>query len=543
MVRWQSRQDRSVGFQRQGLALLASVVVGTLVVAATTSAALASASSPSAPVVASVSPAYGPASGGTSVKVNGENFAGATAVKFGSSDAASFEVNSETEITAVSPAGEGIPDVRVTTPEGTSATSPADEFSYAPVVTKVEPNDGVEAGGTAVTIAGGNFTGATAVKFGLHDAESFTVNSDSSITAVSPFLNGEGIVDVTVIGPGGTSATGSQDRFGYGPVIEMLTPRQGPATGGTVVTITGFGLERAGEVDFGSQPAASFTVNPGGSVTALAPPFAGGSAAVPVTVTTPTGSSIASPRDPGLLPANYFSYGPTVTKVEPDQGPAAGGTTVVIHGTGFSSARRTDELPFVRAVYFGSTELTCESPRSYWLVPCAPVEFEVDSETEITAVAPPGTGQVDVAVETSGGTSPISPADQFTYDAPVHEGSSGTPKAKILSNQAVVNGHRRIKLLIRCQAEPGSACSGSIGLTGIPGGRGAGRLRSYGGRGRFMLAAGSRRQIHVDILPWAVAWLKQVHRRPVRASIRLRFGQPSAKDLVLRWEPAAGRAR
>ena len=45
-------------------------------------------------------------------------------------------------------------DVTVTTPAGTSATSPADQFTYvaAPTVTGYQPAGGSEAGGTPVTI-------------------------------------------------------------------------------------------------------------------------------------------------------------------------------------------------------------------------------------------------------------------------------------------------------------------------------------------------------------------------------------------------------
>jgi hypothetical protein len=40
-----------------------------------------------------------------------------------------------------------------------------------------------------------------------------TVNSDSQITATSPA--GTGTVDVTVVVPGGTSATSAADQFTY----------------------------------------------------------------------------------------------------------------------------------------------------------------------------------------------------------------------------------------------------------------------------------------------------------------------------------------
>ncbi len=64
--------------------------------------------------------------------ITGTDLTGATAVKFGSKDAASFSVSSATKITATSPAGSlGTVDITVTTPGGTSATSSADQFSYA----------------------------------------------------------------------------------------------------------------------------------------------------------------------------------------------------------------------------------------------------------------------------------------------------------------------------------------------------------------------------------------------------------------------------
>lgn len=82
------------------------------------------------PVVTAISPTSGPTAGGTSVTVTGSNFSGATAVRFGATGASSFAVNSDTQVVAISPAGTGSVDVTVTTPGGTSATSPADRFTY-----------------------------------------------------------------------------------------------------------------------------------------------------------------------------------------------------------------------------------------------------------------------------------------------------------------------------------------------------------------------------------------------------------------------------
>jgi IPT/TIG domain len=90
------------------------------------------AASASAPTVAKLAPKKGPSAGGTSVTVTGTGFSGVLAVKFGSSAATSFKVESSTRITAVSPAEAiGTVDVTVTTGAGTSATNKNDRFKYA----------------------------------------------------------------------------------------------------------------------------------------------------------------------------------------------------------------------------------------------------------------------------------------------------------------------------------------------------------------------------------------------------------------------------
>ncbi len=170
----------------------------------------------SAPTVTAIAPAIGAVAGGTVVTITGTNFTAASAVNFGGAAAASFTVNGATSISATSPAGTGTVDVTVTTPGGTSVTSAADQFSYSavPTIVSVSPNGGPPAGGTAVTITGTNFTGATAVNFGGTAAASFTVVNSTSITTTSPAGN-NGTVDVTVTSSNGTSATSATDHFTY----------------------------------------------------------------------------------------------------------------------------------------------------------------------------------------------------------------------------------------------------------------------------------------------------------------------------------------
>ena len=85
------------------------------------------------PVITSVAPDFGPASGGTTVTISGNRFKNVSAVDFGSTPAISYTVNSVKSITAVAPTGVGTVDVSVTNNSGVSAVgSPVDQFTYMP---------------------------------------------------------------------------------------------------------------------------------------------------------------------------------------------------------------------------------------------------------------------------------------------------------------------------------------------------------------------------------------------------------------------------
>lgn len=116
--------------------------------------------------------------------------------------------------------------------------------------------------------------------------------------------------------------------------------------------------------------AALYTVNSASQITTVAP---AGTGAVPVTVTTAGGTSNSI--------TFFYLNAPTLASVSPGQGPSAGRTTVTLTGTDLSGAT---------AVGFGGTPAT---------------GYTVDSPTQITAVAPAGTGAVAVTVTTPGGTS------------------------------------------------------------------------------------------------------------------------------------------
>lgn len=82
-----------------------------------------------------------------------------------------------------------------------------------PIITSLDPTTGPEAGGTLVTVHGGNFVDVTAVNFGANPATDFTVVSATRIVAVAPA--GTGTVDVTVTNSAGTSQTSAQTKYTY----------------------------------------------------------------------------------------------------------------------------------------------------------------------------------------------------------------------------------------------------------------------------------------------------------------------------------------
>jgi hypothetical protein len=89
-------------------------------------------------------------------------------------------------------------------------------------VSSVSPDNGPVTGGTEVTITGTGFQFVQGVKFGSTDAKSYTLNSATSITAVSP-AGSAGTVDVTVVTANGTSDINDNDKFTFNKLNQTIT--------------------------------------------------------------------------------------------------------------------------------------------------------------------------------------------------------------------------------------------------------------------------------------------------------------------------------
>ncbi|MFI5765383.1 IPT/TIG domain-containing protein [Streptomyces sp. NPDC051563] len=167
------------------------------------------------PTVTAVSPAAGPAGGGTAVTVTGTNLTGAV-LTFGAGNPATDVTCTASSCTATAPAGTGTVDVRATTPGGTSEPSPAGRYTYVPVpvVTSLSPATGSTDGGTVVTVGGTGLDGATAIVFGAGNPGTHLSCTATACTATAP-AHAAGPVDVQVTTPGGTSAVTGAGRYTY----------------------------------------------------------------------------------------------------------------------------------------------------------------------------------------------------------------------------------------------------------------------------------------------------------------------------------------
>ncbi len=188
-----------------------------------------------APTVTAVTPATGPASGGTQITITGTNFTPGATVKIAQGralgpeaiPATQVEVLSPTEIKATTGAGAkaGTFHVFVIETAGTSAADSTDYFSYYthPTVTGVTPNAGTVNGGTPITITGTNFQPGAQVEIGQGNgpgptaiqATDVQVISPTEITAATGAGAKPGKWHLFVITTNGTSPAGTTDNYTY----------------------------------------------------------------------------------------------------------------------------------------------------------------------------------------------------------------------------------------------------------------------------------------------------------------------------------------
>lgn len=265
------------------------------------------------PTITSFSPLQ--AAEGTTVKIIGTNLTGTSQVLFGGKAPASFIVNSPTEIT-VTMGNTASGEVSVKTPGGIARKG---GFTFVPTLRIDSFSPKIATTDQKVIINGSNFVKVIDISFGGTPAKSFTVDSESMITAIVA-LGSTGDVRVRTA-DGLVSASGF--TFVNVPRVEFFTPLS--AGSGSKVRITGVNFDQISSVKFGNVEAASFKVLSASSIEAVLASGASGA----VRVTNPGGS--------GEMQGFTYIPAPSITAVNPLEG--GKGTEVNIYGTNFLSTQ------------------------------------------------------------------------------------------------------------------------------------------------------------------------------------------------------------
>jgi hypothetical protein len=164
-----------------------------------------------APVITSVSPAFGPSTGGTKLVIEGRNFTKDCLVYIGREYPKDLVVKSATEIHAVTAPRKmaGVVDVEVGGPDVPKAIL-KNAFRYdaipAPTITSVSPNRGGIGGGTEITVTGQNLLKETVILVDGKPAKYVKLIDKTTLEAKTPPGEANKMVDVVVRNPDGKEA-------------------------------------------------------------------------------------------------------------------------------------------------------------------------------------------------------------------------------------------------------------------------------------------------------------------------------------------------
>jgi hypothetical protein len=279
--------------------------------------------------------------------VNPPNYVGGWAMQMTGN--ALFVAGSFTSISGVSQSG-----IARFTLVGTPPPPPS-----PPTVTSFLPATGPP--GTSVTVTGTSFTGTTDVSFGATPAVSYTVDSDTQITATVPVGALTGPISVT----NGNGTGKSSTNFKVTVVLSAFSPAAAPV--GSTVTLTGVGFTVATGVTFGSTVASSFSVDSDTQITTTVP---AGAVTAPIKITT-------AKNGVGKSSTSFKVTVLGITSVTPNAGTA--GDQVIIAGSGFTGATH---------VQFNGVDAT----------------FFIGADDQITAIVPTGATTGFVTVTTPSGS-------------------------------------------------------------------------------------------------------------------------------------------
>ncbi|MHC5019417.1 MAG: IPT/TIG domain-containing protein [Planctomycetota bacterium] len=314
------------------------------------------------PTISAISPALGPAAGGTAITVTGTSFAPGATVSIALQSATVTSVT-PTSIVAVTPAGTVGPQTLVVgNVDGRSATQ-LNGFTYqgpAPTLASVSPTAGTSNGGVSITLTGTNFTtGGATVTLGGFACTSVAVNSATQIVCTTPnTFQTVGPLPLTVTNIDGQSVTlaAAYGSTGPAPTVTSVNPASGTTGGGTVVTLGGTNFFPGVTITIGGAAATGLTIIGPTQLTCVSP--AGTAGARNIVVTNLDGQSVTS--------TGGYTYvgGPTVSSVSPNTGAAGATTFITITGANFagSSTVTVGGAPATGVTVVNTTTITCTTP-------------------------------------------------------------------------------------------------------------------------------------------------------------------------------------
>ncbi|KAH8069309.1 hypothetical protein JL721_6130 [Aureococcus anophagefferens] len=367
-------------------------------------------------VAYAVTPASGPAAGGTEVTVGGADFqfTAELACRFSNDEtylvmAAAF-VDAST-IRCVAPTWAGRETVVMALSSNGVDFTDVGAFAFEAPATLdgIAPTMGSIAGGTAVELRGSNFPAAPSCFFGDAVAE-------ATLACVAP-AHDAGAVVLALSGNGLDFVDVAEFAFWPEAVVLGARPAFGGVSGGTVVALAGANFPvDAGDVAclFGDVPAAAVDVVSASEVRCESPAAAAGTAKLSLSF---NGAEARAGVD---LTYRYVA-GVLLGQLEPASGPAAGGTVVAVSGLNIPDSTdlrcRFGALD-VDARWISSTEAECVAPAA-----AAPgavavrlgvadqqmsadaLEFVYAAALDLAAASPlsgPANGGTVVAIEGSG---------------------------------------------------------------------------------------------------------------------------------------------
>ncbi|MGH9421356.1 MAG: IPT/TIG domain-containing protein, partial [Thermoanaerobaculia bacterium] len=285
---------------------------------------------PTTPSITQISPANGPAAGGTNVTLNGTNLRADCTIRFGGVAATNVAYVSATSMTATTPGhAAGTTDVSLVC--GADTFNLTNAFTYlaaSATLSGVSPSFGTTAGGTVVKITGTNFTNGCWPFFDALAAHNAYLTAPTEIIAATPAHPSAATVPL-MLRCGGAPDVSLADAFTYSiaessPVITTVDPLVGSA--GKSVTISGARFRFDDVVTFDSTPAVILSTSPGTHVVRI-PDLPLGKTSISVTDTagrTSTTGPIFTIVEP--QPPQITNVSPTTTRA---------GNEVTIDGSGF----------------------------------------------------------------------------------------------------------------------------------------------------------------------------------------------------------------